>query len=134
MNKRGWMRIVEASIAIMIILGVLFALYSKTLVSSEPDLSQRARDILEEIALNATLRMAVLQNNNLEVNNSIIALIPEPALAFEFRICTLDSACGQSSFVSGNVYAAERVISTDLTNSGELGPRKIRLFIWRKAV
>ena len=52
-NKRGFLRIVEAIIAIVLIMGVLFTFYIKSRVQEEPDLSERARDILEEISRNS---------------------------------------------------------------------------------
>jgi hypothetical protein len=124
------MRIVEASIAILIILGVLFSLYTKNIPSNDVDLSQRARDILREISVNTTLREAILDNTNLDmINKSVASKIPESYLRYEIKICELSDVCGKSAFTSGNVYAADRVISAAI-NSGT-NSKKIRLFIWR---
>lgn len=122
------MRIVEASIAVLIILGVLFSLYNKT-PSSEVDLSKRAREILREISVNVTLRDAALNGNSLLLDSAIKPKIPETYLKYEVKICNLDDVCGKSEFTEGNVYAAERVIGATI----DAGPnaRKIRLFIWR---
>jgi len=130
MNKKGFLRIIEASVAILIIIGVLFVFFNqqKAQVQERADLAERARDILEEISQNVTLRSAILNEQIDVVNNSIRDKIPEAYLMFEFRICEVDNVCGQSSYV-GNVYSAERSISSTIT---EFGPKKIRLFIWEE--
>lgn len=130
MNRRGWLRIVEASIAVVIILSVLFTLYSKSSASNEPDLSIRAREVLDEIAINNTIRAATLANDvqgYALVNASIASRLSSDVL-FEVRICDLTDVCGKSTYTPGNVYAAERIIGATLDQEQS---KKIRLFIWR---
>ena len=131
MNKAGWLRIVEASIAILIILSALFAFNKRQEAASEPDLSERARAVLEEIAHNSSLIEEVLRNELLEINPAVAQRVKEPYLSFEVRICNLNDACGKSTYTPGNVYAAERVISASVENP-EFAPKKVRLFIWRR--
>ena len=52
MHKRGFLRIVEAVIAITIIISVMFIYFNKSREVKETDLSERARAILEEIGKN----------------------------------------------------------------------------------
>ena len=127
MNKGGFLRILEAIIAVILIMSVMFLLFNKTRTSNEPDLSEKARNILEEVASNFTMREAVLNNNKSIVDNYISTKIPESYLKFETRICEVDEACGKPEYV-GNLYSAERIISSTIET---LGPKKIRLFIWR---
>lgn len=128
MNKRGFLRILEASIAIVIIFGVLFVFFNQQQARTveQEDLSERARDILDEIAKDTSLRDAVLNNGNQTVHDFISSRIPEAHLDFRFRICGVTDACG-IEYISGNVYSAERTISSTIS---ELGPDKIRLFIF----
>lgn len=130
MNKKGFLRILEASISIMIIIGVLFVFFNKQRISNEPDLSERARDILEEVSKNITLREAVLNEDTAVLNSFIGSKIPENYLTFEYTICEVGSACGKSSYTPGNIYSGERSISSTINS---LGPKKIRLFIWEVA-
>ena len=131
MDKKGFLRIVEASISIFIIMGVLFVFFNqqKAQVQEGADLSERAREILEEASKNITLREAVLAGDNDTLNNFFEVKIPETYLSFEVRICDVDAVCGKSEFREGNIYSGERVISSTIN---ELGPKKIRLFIWEE--
>lgn len=133
MYKRGWLRIVEASFALLIILSILFMLYGRTSATSST-LDERARLILSELSTSSTFREAVLAHDTAFVNQSIAERIPEPYLTFEARICNLEEVCGKSGFSEGDVFAAERIISSSIDLPGVEGstPQKIRLFIWRK--
>ena len=136
-NKKGFLRIVEASIAIVLIIGVLFTFYIKDRVQEEPDLSERARDILEEISRNATLRGEILNYDTQaedppdpipdNVNASVIMRIPENYLTYEVKICEIDDVCGKSEYFAGNVYTGERIIISNITN---IYTKKINIFIW----
>ena len=134
MDNRGWLRIVEASVAVMIVLSILFFIYlNKPVVSGEADLSQFARDVLSEVASNVTLRGDILRRDTEALNSSVANYI-QGRYDFEVIICDVGSACGQLVFRETEVYAAERVVSTNLVSeSGELKSKKIRLFMWRKS-
>ena len=130
MDKRGFLRIVEASIAIVIIIGVLFVFFNRQqVISSELDLSEKARDILEEVSKDTALRDAVLNNDTVIIDAFISSKIVENYLVYEFRLCDIGVTCGKLTFTEGDVFSAERSISSTITN---LGPRKIRLFIWAR--
>lgn len=131
MNKRGWVRIIEACFAVLIVFGVLFFIFAGSVESSEPDLSQMARDVLEEISRNTTLRQAVLSNGKSVINPAVQNLIKSSELEFEVKICEPNEVCGKSSYTKGNVYSGERMISSAV-KEGQLNPKRVRLFIWRK--
>lgn len=136
MQRRGWMRIVEASISIVILLSVLFFLYTRDAYTEDLALDERARSILTELSSEASFREAVITNQTNAVHQAVAQKIPESHLLFEVRICEIGDVCGKSNFTSSNVYAAERVISSSLERNPASGgdePRKVRLFIWRNA-
>ena len=126
MNKKGIIKIIEASIAILIVASILFINYNKEIVSETPDYSENARDILEELANNVSLRGEVLDNGN--VDSFIDSKLPTH-LNYEVRICDVNAACGISSLPNGDVYSAERIISSNLDT---YNPKKVRLFLWEK--
>lgn len=143
MNRKGVMKIIEASISIIIIMGVLFFVFSQSNQVSleDEDFNELNRDLLEEIALKPKLRQAVLtdtgratsggvSSNNLEINEFLSERLSEYPLNYSFKICLINDACGLSKY-HGNVYAQERVISADVTKP-KLAPKKIRLFLWRE--
>lgn len=122
------MRIVEASIAILIVLTVLFYLYMRSQEPIESRLDETARGVLEEIALNASIRKIVLEEDEQLLNQTVRSYVPA-YLSYEIRICQVDRSCGKSSYSGEDVYAAERVIGADVQTSS-YGPKKVRLFIW----
>lgn len=135
MNNKGWLRIVEASISILIILSILFLLYNREARVEDLGLDERARTVLDELAFNSTFRNAVVNNDGAMVTQSVARAIPETSLRFEVRICELTEVCGKSNFTAGNIYAAERVISSSLDRApvqGGANSKKVRLFIWRE--
>ena len=129
-NKKGWMRIVEATLAALIVLSVLFVMYTKNTTSSPPDLSAQARMILEEIGANSTLRNHVLSNNPDPINQMIAQRLTG-SLLFEISICGVRDVCGKSTYTPGDIYSAERVISATVEHP-TFAPKKVRIFIWRK--
>ena len=141
-NRRGFIRIVEASISIVIIMGVLFAFSTQKAISNDiPDYTERARDILEELSRDQELRKKVIDNSELEclggatqvidsgIKDFISIRIPESYLDYEIRICDVNDVCGKCSFVDKEIFSGERIISGDLNN---LNPVKVKLFIWEK--
>ena len=130
MNKSGYLKIIEASIAIIIIIGFLFAFYTKRIENVSPDFSQEARYVLEEVSNNYTLREEVLNEEKTQTSSFVAGKVPS-YLAFEVKICEIDDVCGKSNFTEGEVYAAERVISTNV-KSQDFKPLKLKLFLWRK--
>jgi hypothetical protein len=134
MNKKGFLRIVEATISIILIMGVLFVFFNQTQAIKEPDYSEKARNILEEISRDSSLRNEILLYDTdiggpipINVDDFVDQKIFENFLEYEVRICEVDTACGKSEYTPGNVFSAERSISSTLDS---LGPIKIRLFIW----
>ena len=66
-NKRGWVRILEATIAVMIVSGVLVVVYSNQSIRRE-DISDTfyslQQQILADISSRSNLRLAVLNTKN----------------------------------------------------------------------
>ena len=69
-NKRGWIRILEATIAVMLVSGVLVVVYSRQVdrgVAPADYFYSLQRQILADISSRSDLRMAVL---NVDVDDS----------------------------------------------------------------
>ncbi len=128
MNKKGIIKIIEASVAILIVASILFISYNKSVVGRTTDYSENARDILEELANDVSLREEVLTSGT--VSSFIASKLPTH-LNYEAIICEVNAACGISSLPNGDVYSAERIISTNVDSPSFL-PKKIRLFLWEK--
>lgn len=126
-NRKGFIKIVEATIAIMIIMTVFLITFSKNKNVNEIDYSEEARTILDEIANNFTFRTDLIQSRVVtnDLTNFLDKRVKQP-LNYEIRTCDVSSACGQSTY-QGVVYSAERIISSDIKT---LNPIKVRLFLW----
>lgn len=131
MVRKGIATIIELLIAITIISAILLISYRQSLPSQETqDLSENARDILSEISTIEDLRGEIITKQvNANAMTNTLAFIDSRLpdyIRFKLRACVITSACGQSSYV-GDVYSAERIISTSRTN---FQPIKLRLFLW----
>ncbi len=138
-NKKGWIRVVEASIAILIIFAVILSVSQLRKTRTERDLSETITPLLEEIAKNNSMRDSVIDDTDdsddaekritLFLSNKIKA---ETNLNYSFNICKIDEVCGfKGSYptdISGNIYAGSRVISSSLSAAE---PKKITLFLWQ---
>ena len=129
MNKKGWLRIAEAFLAIMLIAG--FLLYMTT-VSGKKDRSTEfyglERQILSEIASNPALRQQILDNNKAGSEEYARRRIPS-YLNFEIKICEIDKICAKTDYIEQDVYADDTIISSTLT---KYSPKKLKIFIWEK--
>ncbi len=146
-NRKGILRIVEASIAIFIILAALLLLMSRGVEKSETDFNDLIVPILEEMAQDSSLRGEILSyNTSLEpddvdnagiinnLNQFIGGKITNPALNYSVMVCDLKPICSLDPYpdTEGNLYSAERVISTNITES-EFSPKKVKIFLWKKS-
>ena len=156
-NKKGWIRIVEAFVSLIFIIGVLLIVLNKGGISKE-DISSKMYDIelsiLREIELNDTLREDILKANRsdydpgtdesplpinwsdfnnpevglLEVRNKINERLPN-YLGCEARICEMNRICVPDKYSEKEIYAQSVAISANL----ELySPRQLKLFCWVK--
>lgn len=136
LNKGGWLRLVEASLAIVIVLGVVLSLSISREARKEADLTQVIRPILDEIASDQNLRAKIIECDNCpgtisELNDFVGTKITNPSLGYNVSICKLDDLCTfRPADMQGELYAVERAITSTLS---AYGPKKIKLFVWRKA-
>jgi len=127
-GKRGWIRIVEAFIAIVLIMTVMLGMYSSKPAKNNSEEIEKIMDAtLDEIANNNQLRQDVLDNRQENITLFIKERIP-PILNFTVRICDLNDICNLDAY-KPDVYAKERIISSTLH---EYDPKKIKIFVWEK--
>lgn len=138
MNKKGFLKIVEAFIAILIISGVMIFVYVNNIQSprQEDYTYQVIRLALKDISNDEAMRENILNVNPFEdssaegfdsnsnenaeiiaIANRLSQLIP-PEFDFRFRVCELDDACGLQNLPNKNVFSDEVSVSSTLTNTG----------------
>src|SRR3972149_8071948 len=137
-NRKGWIRIVEAIVAVLIILGVILIVLSKGGVQKE-DISEKVYRaeyvILREVELNESLRGEVLSAGPLpidwlnfdpgltNVKNKITEKTPG-YLECEGRVCWLNQTCTTDAYSGKDVYSKSISITTTLQI---YSPRQLKL-------
>ena len=105
-NKRGWMRILEATIAVMLVSGVLSDI---NFIALDSFINKKIPDIF-----GYSIRVCELGNT--------------------LDFCKMDSVTYIAT-IEKNVFVEDTIISSELgtKNGAEVyAPKKLRLFIWEK--
>ncbi|MEK6873338.1 MAG: hypothetical protein AABW91_00685 [Nanoarchaeota archaeon] len=137
-DKGGFLRVLEAVIAILLIAGAVSIILVRNTQkdNSSETIAQIQQIILEEISTNPELRTAVLSEppNNALLNNTISSLMP-PEYSYEFKICSLEEICVLPNpagyYTKGDIYADEVSIAATL-DIAPTDPKRLRLFMWLK--
>jgi len=138
LNKRGWIKIVEAFIAVLLIAGVLLVVINKGYIG-RTDISEQVYQtqlaVLREIELDSQLRTAVLaadfgENIPASVEERINKRMPD-YLNCSAKICELDAVCSLGEYpFDKDVYAQPVAITAEGDN---YDPRQLKLFCWTAA-
>ncbi|MDO8468107.1 MAG: hypothetical protein Q7S56_04140 [Nanoarchaeota archaeon] len=146
-GKGGYIKIIEAVIALLLISGTLLILIRQGYFGGGNDLSARVYNdqlnILKEIQADKNLRIAILsvddssleQNNGIEMNETgfpasvanKITLSTPNYLICNAKICKLQNVCELKYYKEGDVYAQSVPIAAEET---QYSPRQIKLFCW----
>jgi len=135
-NKRGWIRIVEAFIAVLLIAGVLLIVINKGYVGKE-DISESVYKsqvaVLREIELDNTLRQKILDVElGAEVPEDVLDKISNRIPSYlecGSKICGLNEICELEEYPKKDVYAQSVAITATVT---DYNPRQLKLFCWAK--
>lgn len=145
-NRRGWIRIVEASIAILFITGVILVVINNNELDSNDDVSLKILNeeisVLRDIQLNNSLREEVLSVSTLplesgeasfpqKIKDKINSSIPF-YLECASKICSIGDECVLTIENSKSVYAESILITTNPETTTPYSPRKLKIFCWGK--
>ncbi len=140
MNKKAWIRIAEAFVSILIVVGAAIVVVRGGIQTD--DISERIYDIemgiLKEIRLNDSLRSEILLTSGVvewddpsfpsQTKNKISEKTPN-WLECVAQICFPESECLLSGESEESIYAHSTLITS--TNS-YFNPRQLKLFCWQK--
>lgn len=134
-DKKGYIRTVEAIIAIVIILIVIFTLIPKKIEKSAkvPSIVEASQNfILKEMTVNETIRECIVNNTECE-NSTIFKSIIEknvPAgYEVAYKICDT-SNCVTNTSIDKDVFVNDIFIASTLETQN---PKIVRLWTWRKS-
>lgn len=139
-DRKGWLRVVEASIAILMVLSSLMIINNGIRQRQEVALDDNFNSILGKMAENNTLRGEILSYNYsnpsnaagnyqilIDINGFLSREIQDRAVNYSVSICGPLESCSMEKNIMGEVYSVERIVTTNLTNSG-FNERKVRLY------
>ena len=139
-NKRAWIRIIEAFVAILLITGVLLIVINKQYIEKRDVSSEFYKieiSILREIQLNDSLRKSILDIETLPVDwdnfpqnvkEKIISKTPH-YLNCEAKICAIDENCMLNKSLEKDVYVNSVMIAANLE---VYSPKQVKIFCWKK--
>jgi hypothetical protein len=131
MDKKGWIRIAEAFVSVLIVVGAAMVVVKGGVQTD--DISEKIYDIevaiLREIRLNDSLRDEILLTSGIvEWDNKVIDKTPD-WLECVAKICPPDSECLLIDESEKSVYAHSALITSTLDI---FNPRQLKLFCWEK--
>lgn len=129
MNKKAWVRIVEATIASLILIGFILVMMSRQQTKTTnigEDVYEKQMSILDVIGKNENLRNKILTNDERSIKIEIEKRVPS-SWNFTVNICNLDEVCSGDIPYDREVYSAEKVITSTST---KYDPKKLRFFVW----
>lgn len=131
-DKKGWLKILEAVIAVLIIIAAVVYILSSSVPKRDITAVayEKEKYILNTISKDDNLRSKIIADDNNDVDIFIKKMIPL-SWDFETKICGIEDICESTLKVPNDkdVYASEVVITSDLSI---YSPKKLRLFIWKK--
>ncbi|MFH0808587.1 MAG: hypothetical protein V1888_03145 [archaeon] len=150
MKKRGWVRILEATIAVMIVAGVMLVSYSGQ-VQEEVSIVEYSEslqnEILSEITSRDDLRLNVLNvvddvlsdNNFVVVNNFVKSKVPT-GFGYLLRVCKMG---GDNDFckmrtptyvatLDKDIFVEETIVSAEVGEgvAPVFEPKKVKIYFW----
>ena len=154
-NDRGWLRIIEATVTVLLVLSVMFFISTKNKATvQEEDLSFKTANVLKEIS-ESNLRKDILEDNSAsnaaenKINSFVKERIPSSIeytisnscpintvcnYNFVVKICETDEECAlepKPSKITEEIYANTRLINNYMENK-EFKSKKIIIYIWKK--
>jgi hypothetical protein len=129
-NKKAWLRIVEASIAVLIVASVLMIMISRTPGKDRSEeVHEMQRFILEQISLNETLRGEILQEDQTDKTETESFVRKNLPVYYDFaiKVCEIEEICGMPFYIEKEIYADEILITANLTY---YQPKKLKFFVW----
>jgi len=144
-DKKGWIRIVEASMAVLFITGVVLMVINQNKANGTDEIALNILteevSVLRGIQLDDSLREDVLAVNSLPVGSeevgfpesikSKISSMASNHLGCSSKICSITGDCILDEKRSEDVYA-ESVIITTTTSGSSYSPKKLKIFCWVK--
>jgi hypothetical protein len=134
-NKKGYIKTIEAVIAILIILGFIYVVTPKQNLPKEttPQNIESAEDfIINQVLYNSTYRDCVINDNRLCIDNFIKKNTPFGCY-YQFEMCNTSTSCLQELGIvlpiDKSIYSKNVLISQE---NNQIKPKVFRVYMWEK--
>lgn len=144
-EKGGWIRVVEAFVAILLITGVLLVVIDRGYLRKDisREIINKQMDVLREIQINDSMRESIIKIEDVYLDTGIFIdnthfpesvsgriqdLAKEIDLNCTAKICKLELVCALDHYPDKDVYSRSITIATTLET---YNPRQLRIFCWR---
>ncbi|MDP3966613.1 MAG: hypothetical protein Q8Q04_03715 [archaeon] len=137
-NKKGWIKIVEAFLAVVFLLGILMIILTQYHYSDEEKslLEENNYEILVGIETNISLRNSAFTASLPSYSNesgfplNLKTYLDKNMLKNEFcflYICSLDDVCLLKEEINKDVYSSEILL---FSSTSSYSPRKLKVFCY----
>jgi hypothetical protein len=131
MQKRGWIQIVEASISMLILFGLVLGLFQQNI--EVPNIGAQVYQIQHQILTEASgdycIRNDVMSNSTVLLNKFIASRLCTLPYSFTTKLCDPAETClFPDTKPDTDIYSDNFVIAANLT---EYKPVKIAFFVWQ---
>lgn len=128
-GKRGWIRIFEAVISVLLISSVVILLVNRNVVRVDfsSSMYNLERGVLDSIADDSSARTAVILENEPYIRCLIEERLEQYDLGFNISICPPGEACYCDSPTDEQVYVNDMIISSNIE---AYSPKRIVLCCW----
>ncbi len=141
-NKRAWIKILEAFLSILLILGVLSLMMTKDVVQKQEEVSRQIKivenSILQKVQINDSLREEIFGISSIPLESGE-ALFPESLinvtnssisskLNCSMKVCYTEVECNLNFFPSNKeIYSSSTII---FASKYQYSPRQLSIFCW----
>jgi hypothetical protein len=131
-SKKAWIKIVEAFIAVILVMSALLIIASKNEVSIDRggEIIKLEKAILDSIVQEDNMRNDILKGNISIISKEIDKNVPF-WINYSVNICSYDSICpNPAGYINNEVYAQEALVFSNLTYSNPSNATKLKIFFW----
>ncbi len=131
-GKQAWLRIVEAFIAVLLVMTVMLVVMSRNQpsISSADEIGKLQTYTLDYVANDELLRGQVLSGNLSGADEKVKSVIPQN-YNYSLRICNYSEVCALGFNVPGEIYSKETVLFANLTYYNPGNVTKLKMFWWK---
>lgn len=140
-NKKGWIKVVEAFIAIIFLVGVIFLVVSsEKFKKQEPNLyEEMAYEVLFDMQINDTIRKEIISQTDFDIDSNstgFSAVLRDYLKLHEIsgadcytKVCSAIGDCLIDRDFDGDIFVSEILITSSVDS---YSPRKVKMFCLSK--